>query len=81
VASLIKSNIFIIGIDSDLFFPAKENNNTFLNLSKTKGNVHYGEIKSIHGHDAFLIEFEQIEQLLQNVFTHKSTTQQQAIAV
>jgi len=81
VASLIKSNIFIIGIDSDLFFSAKENNDTFLSLSKVKSNVHYGEIKSIHGHDAFLIEYEQIEQLLQNVFTNKSTTQQQAVAV
>jgi len=70
VASLIKSNIFIIGIDSDLFFSAKENNDTFLNLSKTKKNVHYGEIKSIHGHDAFLIEFEQLETLLQNVFKY-----------
>jgi len=69
VASLIKSNIFIIGINSDLFFLAKENNETFLNLSKVKSNVHYGEIQSIHGHDAFLIEFEQLTTLLQNVFT------------
>ena len=81
VASIIKSNIFIIGIDSDLFFSAKENNDTFLNLSKTKNNVHYGEIKSIHGHDAFLIEFEQLETLLQNVFTYNSTPPLQAIAV
>jgi homoserine O-acetyltransferase len=81
VASLIKSNIFIIGIDSDLFFSAKENKDTFLTLSKTKNNVHYGEIKSIHGHDAFLIEFEQLETLLQNVFTHNSTPPLQTIAV
>lgn len=81
VASLIKSNIFIIGINSDLFFPAKENKEAFLNLSKVKSNVHYGEIQSIHGHDAFLIEFEQIEQLLQNVFTHKSIPSAQALAV
>lgn len=74
VASLIKSNIFIIGIDSDLFFSAKENKDTFLTLSKTKNNVHYGEIKSIHGHDAFLIEFEQLEILLQNVFTQQLQT-------
>ncbi|NQY29530.1 MAG: alpha/beta fold hydrolase [Flavobacteriaceae bacterium] len=73
VASLIKSNIFIIGINSDLFFPVKENNDTFLSLSKVKKNVHYGEIKSIHGHDAFLIEFEQLETLLQNVFTQQQT--------
>lgn len=74
VASLIKSNIFIIGIDSDLFFSAKENKDTFLALSKAKSNVHYGEIKSIHGHDAFLIEFEQLETLLQNIFTTQPQT-------
>ncbi|PHS09152.1 MAG: homoserine acetyltransferase [Kordia sp.] len=81
VATLIKSNIFIIGINSDLFFPAKENNDAFVSLSEVKDNVHYGEIQSIHGHDAFLIEFEQLENLLQNVFTHKSTSAAQSLAV
>jgi len=81
VASLIRSNIFIIGINSDLFFPAKENKESFLSLSKVKSNVHYGEIKSIHGHDAFLIEFEQLTTLLQNVFTHKSIPSAQTLAV
>ena len=69
VASRIKSNIFIIGIDSDLFFTAKENKETFLALSGVKKNVYYGEIQSIHGHDAFLIEFKQIETLLQHILT------------
>ena len=68
VASAIQSNIHIIGINSDLFFTAKENIETFLSLSKVKSNVHYGEIQSIHGHDAFLIEFEQLEVLLQHIF-------------
>jgi len=81
VASLIKSNVFIIGINSDLFFPAKENNDTFLSLSKVKSNVHYGEIQSIHGHDAFLIEFKQLEHLLQNVFTPKSTPSVKSLAI
>ena len=74
VASKIKSNIHIIGIDSDLFFIAKENKEAFLSLSKVKPNVHYGEIQSIHGHDAFLIEFEQIEVLLQKVFKKQLKT-------
>ena len=73
VASRISSNIYIIGVDSDLFFTAKENKETFLALSRIKRNVYYGEIQSIHGHDAFLIEFKQLEILLQKVFnqTHK----------
>lgn len=69
VASRIKSNIYIIAINSDLFFTAKENKETFLALSKVKKNVFYGEIQSIHGHDAFLIEFKQLKTLLKKIFT------------
>ena len=69
VASRIKSNIYIIAINSDLFFTAKENKETFLALSKVKKNVFYGEIQSIHGHDAFLIEFKQLQTLLKKIFT------------
>lgn len=68
VASKIKSNIYIISVDSDLFFTAKENKETFVALSKVKKNVFYGEINAIHGHDAFLIEFKQLHELLKKVF-------------
>ena len=71
VASAIQSNIYMIGINSDMFFTAKENIESFLSLSKVKSNVHYGEIQSIHGHDAFLIEYEQLEVLLQHIFKSK----------
>jgi len=58
VASQIKANIFQVGVDSDFFFVPKENIETqkLLNQAGVKNN--YKEIKSIHGHDAFLIEFE-----------------------
>ncbi|CAZ94919.1 bifunctional aspartate kinase/homoserine dehydrogenase I [Zobellia galactanivorans] len=62
-------NIHIIGVDSDLFFTAKENKETFKRLAQANGNVTYGEVHSLHGHDAFLIEFEQMEQLLEPVFS------------
>lgn len=62
------TNIHIIGVDSDLFFTAKENKDTFKQLAQANSNVTYGEINSLHGHDAFLIEFEQMEQLLKGVF-------------
>ncbi|HET8736555.1 MAG TPA: bifunctional aspartate kinase/homoserine dehydrogenase I [Pricia sp.] len=61
-------NIHIIGVDSDLFFTAQENKDTYKRLAQANSNVTYGEVNSLHGHDAFLIEFEQMEQLLKPVF-------------
>ncbi|WP_149304689.1 bifunctional aspartate kinase/homoserine dehydrogenase I [Pareuzebyella sediminis] len=63
------TNIHIIGVDSDLFFTAKENKETFKRLAQANSNVTYGEVNSLHGHDAFLIEFEQMEQLLKPIFS------------
>ncbi len=68
VVSSIKSNIHIITIDSDLFFKADENWDTYVELKSIKSNVTIGEIKSIHGHDAFLIEYNQLVNLLQPIF-------------
>ena len=62
------TNIHIIGVDSDLFFTAKENKDTFKQLAQANSNVTYGEVQSLHGHDAFLIEFEQMQKLLNSIF-------------
>ena len=64
-------NIHIIGVDSDLFFIANENRETYRQFASVNSNVTYGEIRSVHGHDAFLIEFEQMEGLLQPIFNPK----------
>src|SRR5690606_17180325 len=68
------TNIHIIGVDSDLFFTAKENKDTFKKLAHANSNVTYGEIHSLHGHDAFLIEFNQMEELLKGVFDRNGRT-------
>ncbi len=70
------TNIHIIGVDSDLFFTAKENKETFKQLAQSNKNVTYGEISSLHGHDAFLIEFQQMEQLLKGIFNPIEKEQQ-----
>ena len=62
------THIHIIGVDSDLFFTASENRQTYRQLARARTNVTYGEIRSLHGHDAFLIEHTQMEELLRPVF-------------
>ena len=69
------TNIHIIGVNSDLFFTAKENKDTFKQLAQANSNVTYGEIQSVHGHDAFLIEFEQLQKMLQPVFNDTKKTE------
>lgn len=68
VISSIKSNIHIVTINSDLFFKAEENWKTYVDLKSIKDNVTIGEIKSIHGHDAFLIEYNQLDNILKPIF-------------
>lgn len=63
------THIHIIGVDSDLFFTAEENRETCRQMARARGNVTYGEIRSVHGHDAFLIEHTQMEDLLRPVFS------------
>jgi len=68
VASKIKSKINIVTINSDLFFKAKENWDTYVDLKPHKDTVSISEIQSIHGHDAFLIEYDQLEAILETIF-------------
>ncbi|KGO88300.1 alpha/beta fold hydrolase [Flavobacterium suncheonense] len=63
------ANIHLIAVDSDYFFTADENRETYEILKRVNSNVSYHEIQSLHGHDAFLIEFEQLNAILKNTFT------------
>ncbi len=66
--SAITSHIHIVGVNSDLFFTVNENKETFFRLKELKIKTSYHEVKSIHGHDAFLIEYEQLTELLDPIF-------------
>ena len=67
-AGKISANIHIVSVDTDYFFIPDENRETFEIVKPIKQNVFYHEIKSIHGHDAFLIEFDQLSQILAPIF-------------
>lgn len=64
----IASNIHLVSVDSDYFFTANEIKTAFQEIKNHKNNVLYHEIKSIHGHDAFLIEYEQLNAFLKPIF-------------
>ncbi|MDG5490017.1 alpha/beta fold hydrolase [Psychroserpens sp. SPM9] len=68
VVKTISSHIHIITIPSDLFFKSEENWETYVDVKLIKDNVSISEIKSIHGHDAFLIEYEQLIKFLKPIF-------------
>ncbi len=72
VLDTIQANIHIIGVDSDLFFTAEENRETQKKLALTHHNVTYNEINSVHGHDAFLMEFDQLKRIIEPVFNPES---------
>jgi homoserine O-acetyltransferase len=63
-----KCSIHLVGIDSDLLFPDFEIQKTYDLFSDFKKDIFYHQIKSDHGHDAFLIEFKKIESKLNYIF-------------
>ena len=66
--SKIKSSIHLISVDSDIFFLPNEDHETYLLAKKNNLDITNHIIKSIHGHDAFLIETKQISDIFIKIF-------------
>lgn len=60
----IPSNVLAVGVDTDVLFTSQES--LFIAKHVPKGS--YREIRSIYGHDAFLIEFEQLNYILKSFY-------------
>jgi homoserine O-acetyltransferase len=63
----IGARMHLVSVDTDLFFPASEIRMCFKKLKANKENVFYHEIKSIHGHDAFLMEYKQLNNIIKPI--------------
>lgn len=68
VAQAIKAQIDLVAIDTDGLFLADEIYDTHLQLQEVGVTSQYHEIKSIHGHDAFLIEYDQLARIIAPIF-------------
>lgn len=64
----IQSDIHMVSIDSDLLFTHDRAVETYNELSRLKNNVTLDTIHSIHGHDAFLMEYEQLNKIVKPHF-------------
>ncbi|MEJ2634743.1 MAG: homoserine O-acetyltransferase [Calditrichia bacterium] len=60
VLAAIKAQTLCIGISSDILYPPEEQRA----ITAAVPNGRYAEIKSVHGHDAFLIEYDQLNGLI-----------------
>lgn len=52
----------VIGIDSDILYPVADQMEIVETLRENGNHVEYREITSIHGHDAFLMEWDQMSE-------------------
>lgn len=60
----IRGRVLLVGISSDLLFPPQEVRGLAVELRRHGVAAEYREIQSPFGHDAFLIEFEQMSGLV-----------------
>ena len=65
----IHAHTLCIGVESDILFPNYQQKEFINILSQTNPNATYKEIKSLYGHDAFLIEEEQINVIITDFLT------------
>ncbi len=68
----VSADIHVVSVDSDALFTLKEDKETVRQLREIRQRsgqkVTHQVIRSIHGHDAFLIEYDQLDNFLYPIF-------------
>ncbi|WP_185208664.1 alpha/beta fold hydrolase [Chryseobacterium sp. C3] len=67
----IQARMHMISVDTDLFFPASEIRKCSEKLKEKNKDVFYHEITSVHGHDAFLMEYKQLNTIIKNILKNE----------
>ncbi|MBI4428287.1 MAG: homoserine O-acetyltransferase [Ignavibacteriales bacterium] len=67
VLSSVSLPALCLGVSSDVRYPVIHQHE----LVRSLGNAEYAEIESLHGHDAFLIEYEQLNRLIKEFLERK----------
>lgn len=65
----IQATVHLIGISSDWLFPSQDVRSLAAQMKHAGVKARYSEVISDHGHDAFLVEMDQLAQLMGNDFT------------
>lgn len=68
--SQISARTLVIGIDTDILFPSKEQKF----LAEHIPEARYLEITSLYGHDGFLVEFDQLDSILKKFYYENETS-------
>jgi homoserine O-acetyltransferase/O-succinyltransferase len=64
VCSTIRAKALCVGVSSDIRYPTREQKH----LAQVIPYAEYAEIESVHGHDAFLIEYDQLTRIIVDFF-------------
>jgi homoserine O-acetyltransferase len=66
----VEAKVLVVGITSDWLYPPYQQQEIVSALTANELDVHYGEIRSHYGHDAFLLEGGQLNYLVGAFLSH-----------
>jgi homoserine O-acetyltransferase len=75
----VKSEYLIVGFESDWLFPPEQNREIALALLKNGKRASYAELATDLGHDSFLLESEELYNIVRSFLGRKSTNSDFAI--